>query len=98
MQVNLNATQFKMQTHEKLAKLVLLLATTVPKVYYCYHFHINTKNKNQSSNLFISCLTMIGRKLIRLDLSRKLAFSTKWQKRAKEPNRFGILMRRGLAY
>ena len=31
MQVNLNATQFmqlKMQTHEKLAKLVLLLAIT----------------------------------------------------------------------
>ena len=41
---------------------------------------------------------MIGRKLVRLDLSRKLAFSTKWQKRAKEANRFGVLIRRGLAY
>jgi len=38
---------------------------------------------------------MIGRKLVRLDLSRKLAFSTKWQKRAKEPNRFGVLIRQG---
>ena len=34
-----------MQTHEKLAKLVLLLATTVPKVYYCYHFHIKIIKK-----------------------------------------------------
>jgi len=38
---------------------------------------------------------MIARPLVRIDLKRKLAFSTKLKRRDKTPNQFGFLLRRG---
>jgi len=38
---------------------------------------------------------MLGRTIVRLDLSRKLAFSKAWNRRNKGPNQFGILIRKG---